>query len=258
MKLKPNLFKKALKEGRSQLGLWSTLANNIVADVLSDAGYDWIAIDMEHAPNEIPTVLSQLQAMNGGTATPIVRLPWNDPVVAKQVLDIGAYTLVFPMVQNAEDAERAVATTRYPPRGIRGVALGQRGSRYGRVSDYAESVEQEICIVAQIETADAMGRLEEIASVDGIDAVFFGPADLSADMGHFGKPGNPETMKLMMDGLETCKRIGIPVGILTSPEDVTLKCLKAGFAFVAIGSDTGLLARQSEALLDRIKNGNTL
>ncbi|MGY9003034.1 MAG: HpcH/HpaI aldolase family protein, partial [Rhodospirillales bacterium] len=120
MKLKPNLFKKALQERRPQLGLWSTLANNIVADVLSDAGYDWIAIDMEHAPNEIPTVLSQLQAMNGGTATPIVRLPWNDPVVVKQVLDIGAYTLVFPMVQNFEDAKRAVAATRYPPRGIRG------------------------------------------------------------------------------------------------------------------------------------------
>ena len=255
MKLKPNLFKKALQEGRPQLGLWSTLANNIVADVLSDAGYDWIAIDMEHAPNEIPTVLSQLQAMNGGTATPIVRLPWNDPVVVKQVLDIGAYTLVFPMVQNFEDAKRAVAATRYPPRGIRGVALGQRGSRYGRISDYAKNVEREICIIAQIETADAMGRLEEIATVDGIDAVFFGPADLSADMGHFGKPGNQETMKVMMDGLETCKKIGIPVGILTNPEDVTIKCLKAGFSFIAIGSDTGLLARQSEALLDRIKNG---
>ena len=255
MKLKPNLFKKALQEGRPQLGLWSTLANNIVADVLSDAGYDWITIDMEHAPNEIPTVLSQLQAMNGGTAAPIVRLPWNDPVIVKQVLDIGAYTLVFPMVQNFEDAKRAVAATRYPPRGIRGVALGQRASRYGRVSDYAEYVEREICIIAQIETADAMGRLEEIATVDGIDAVFFGPADLSADMGHFGKPANSETMTLMMDGLETCKRIGIPVGILSNPEDVTIKCLKAGFAFIAIGSDTGLLARQSEALLDRIKNG---
>lgn len=254
MKLKCNIFKKALLEGPPQLGLWSTLASNIVADILSDAGYDWIAIDMEHAPNEIPTVLSQLQAMNGGTAAPIVRLPVNEPVVVKQLLDIGAYTLVFPMIQNAKDARRAVMATRYPPRGIRGVALGQRGSRYGRVTDYAKNVEQEICIIAQIETVDAMDKVEEIASVDGIDAVFFGPADLSADMEFFGKPANSETMNLMMDGLKRCKKINVPVGILTNKDDVTIKCLKAGFSFVAIGSDTGLLARQSEALLDRIQN----
>lgn len=254
MKLKSNIFKKALLEGPPQLGLWSTLASNIVADILSDAGYDWIAIDMEHAPNEIPTVLSQLQAMNGGTAAPIVRLPVNEPVVVKQLLDIGAYTLVFPMIQNAKDARRAVMATRYPPRGIRGVALGQRGSRYGRVTDYAKNVEQEICIIAQIETVDAMDKVEEIASVNGIDAVFFGPADLSADMEFFGKPANSETMNLMMDGLKRCKKINVPVGILTNKDDVTIKCLKAGFSFVAIGSDTGLLARQSEALLDRIQN----
>ena len=255
MKLKSNIFKKALLEGPPQLGLWSTLASNIVADILSDAGYDWIAIDMEHAPNEIPTVLSQLQAMNGGTAAPIVRLPVNEPVVVKQLLDIGAYTLVFPMIQNAEDARRAVMATRYPPRGIRGVALGQRGSRYGRITDYAKNIEHEICIIAQIETVDAMDKVEEIASVNGIDAVFFGPADLSADMGFFGKPANPKTMNLMMDGLKRCKKINVPVGILTNKDDVTIKCLKAGFSFVAIGSDTGLLARQSEALLDRIQNG---
>jgi len=255
MKIHRNEFKRAITEGRQQIGLWSTLCSNIVADVLSDAGFDWIVVDMEHAANEIPTVLSQLQALGRGTATPIVRPPWNDPVVVKKLLDQGVFSLLFPMIQTPEDAELAVSSTRYPPKGIRGVALAQRGNRYGRVTDYFENLEREICIIAQIETVAAMGRLEEIAAVDGIDAIFIGPADLSADMGQLGAPNNPETMDLIMDGLERCKKLNMPAGILTMPEDISRKCLDAGFAFVAVASDLGILARQSEALLARIKGG---
>lgn len=255
MKFPINSFKQAISNGQRQIGLWSCLCSNLTADVIGTAGYDWIVIDMEHTVNDLPAVLGQLQALEVGDTTPVVRVPWNEPVIVKRLLDLGAFTLLFPMVQSAEEATAAVAATRYPPKGIRGVALGQRASRFGRVEDYAERVEQEICVLVQIETRRGLANVAEIAAVDGIDGVFFGPADLSADMGLFGKPGHPDVTAAILEGAKKVKELDKPTGILIGNETQAIGWLDAGFEFVACGSDIAILARGAEALLARVKEG---
>ncbi len=255
MQLPRNTFKQALAEMRPQIGLWSTLSSNIASEVLAHAGYDWIVVDMEHSPNEIPGVYMQLQSYDPSPTAAVVRLPWNDPVVVKRVLDIGAYSLLFPMIQTAEEAAAAVASTRYPPRGIRGVSLNQRGNRYGRIADYVHDFESELCITVQIETRAALGRVEEIAAVDGVDGIFFGPADLSADMGYLGQPGHPKVKEALAEGLAACGKAGKPAGILTGAEADSIHWLKEGYVFVAVGTDTAILARGADALLGRIRDG---
>ena len=255
MDLPKNSFKQALSEMRPQIGLWSTLCSNIGSEILAHAGYDWIVVDMEHSPNEIPNVYTQLQSYDPSPTAAVVRLPWNDPVTVKRVLDIGAYSLLFPMIQDAEEAAAAVRSTRYPPRGIRGVSLNQRGNRYGRIQEYAANFERELCITVQVETRAALARVEEIAAVDGVDGVFFGPADLSADMGYLGQPGHPDVKAALAEGLAKCRKAGKPAGILTGPEADSIHWLKEGYVFVAVGADTAILARGAEALLGRIKEG---
>ena len=192
MHLPKNKFKAGLANGDLQIGLWSTLCSNIVAEIIGDSGFDWILIDTEHTPNETPNLVSQMQAMATGTAAPIVRPAWNDTVLIKRLLDIGANSLLIPFVQNAEEAAAAVAATRYPPEGVRGVTGSGRAARYGRVTDYLHTAAEEICVIVQIETSDALSQLREIASVPGVDAVFIGPSDLSASLGHLGNPSHPE------------------------------------------------------------------
>lgn len=255
MELPRNRFKQALVEMRPQIGLWSTLSSNIASEVIAYAGYDWVVVDMEHSPNEIPGVYTQLQSYDPSPTSAVVRLPWNDPVVVKRVLDIGAYSLLFPMIQTADEAKAAVASTRYPPRGIRGVSLNQRGNRYGRVAGYVADFEKELCLTVQIETTAALGRVEEIAAVDGIDGIFFGPADLSADMGYLGQPGHPKVKEALAEGLAKCKAAGKPAGILTGAEADSIHWLKEGYVFVAVGTDTAILARGADALLARIREG---
>lgn len=255
MELPNNTFKRALAEMRPQIGLWSTLSSNLASEVLAHAGYDWVVVDMEHSPNEIPTVYTQLQSYDPSPTAAVIRLPWNDPVVVKRVLDIGAFSLLFPMIQTVEEAKKAVASTRYPPRGIRGVSLNQRGNRYGRIASYASEFETELCITVQIETTAALGRVDEIAAVDGIDGIFFGPADLSADMGYLGQPGHPEVKAALAEGLAKCRKAGKPAGILTAAEADSIHWLKEGYVFVAVGTDTAILARGADALLARIREG---
>lgn len=255
MELPKNAFKQALAKMRPQIGLWSTLSSNIGSEVLAHAGYDWIVVDMEHSPNEVPGVYSQLQSYDPSPSSAVVRLPWNDPVVVKRVLDIGAYSVLFPMIQTVEEAQAAVASTRYPPRGIRGVSLNQRGNRYGRIQNYTADFEKELCITVQIETTAALKRVPEIAAVDGVDGVFFGPADLSADMGFLGQPGHPEVKAALAEGLAMCKKAGKPAGILTGAEDDSIHWLKEGYVFVAVGTDTAILSRGADALLGRIRDG---
>jgi len=253
--LPKNSFKQALAEMRPQIGLWSTLSTNIASEVLAHAGYDWIVIDMEHSPNEIPGVYTQLQSYDPSPTNAVIRLPWNDPVVVKRVLDIGAFSLLFPMIQTPEEAEKAVASTRYPPRGIRGVSLNQRGNRYGRIASYVNEFERELCITVQIETTAALGRVDDIAAVDGVDGIFFGPPDLSADMGYLGQPGHPEVKAALAEGLAKCRKAGKPAGILTAVEADSIHWLKEGYVFVAVGTDTAILARGADALLARIREG---
>lgn len=252
MQLPVNAFKKAIGEGRPQIGLWSTLCSTIAAEAIAPAGFDWILIDMEHSPNELPGVVSQLQALQGGTATPIVRPPVTEPVMVKRLLDAGASNLLFPMVNSAEEAAAAVAGTRYPPHGIRGVSLNTRANRYGRVTDYLDRYRDELCVIVQIETRRAVGAIEAIAAVDGVDALFFGPADLSCDMGLIGKMTHPDVMRVLEDGARRCRAAGVPAGVLTVEAEAK-RMVDMGFTFVGVGSDTALLARGADGLCQRVR-----
>ncbi|MFN3656632.1 MAG: HpcH/HpaI aldolase family protein [Pseudolabrys sp.] len=248
-----NAFKHALAAGKLQIGLWSSLCSNIAAEIISDSGFDWILLDTEHSPNEIPDLVSQLQAVQRGTATPIVRPAWNDAVLAKRALDIGAQSLLFPYVQNVEEAKRAVASTRYPPQGIRGVSVAARASRYGRVPGYLGKANAEICVLVQVETREAMKEIEAIAKVDGVDGVFIGPSDLAASLGHLGNPQHPEVQEAIHDAVKRLKAVGKPAGILTGNEDEARRYIDWGYLFVAVGADVGLLARNADALAKKFK-----
>lgn len=248
MDLPANAFKAALKRGELQIGLWSSLCSPIVSEIISQSGFDWILVDTEHSPNEPPDVLAQLQALKGGTATPIVRPAWNDAVLLKRLLDIGVQAVLVPFVQNAEEARRAVAACRYPPAGIRGITVSGRGSHYGRVPDYLKRADGEICVLVQVETGEALSRIEEIASVDGVDGVFIGPADLSASLGHIGNPGHPEVQAAIQDAVKRLTAIGKPAGILTPSEPDARRYIEWGYRFVAVGSDLGLMTKHADAL----------
>jgi 2,4-dihydroxyhept-2-ene-1,7-dioic acid aldolase len=253
MELNRNLFKQALKQHRLQIGLWSSLASNIGAEIVADSGFDWILLDMEHSPNEVPILLAQLQAMARGTATPVIRPAWNDPVLIKRVLDIGTQSVLLPYVQNADEARRAVAAVRYPPAGIRGVAASARASRYGRVTDYLKKADSEICVLVQVETRTALDQLEAIATVEGVDGVFIGPADLSASLGHIGNPQHPDAQKAIESAAARLKAVGKAAGILTGSEDEARRYIGWGYTFVAVGTDTVLLARSADALAKKFK-----
>jgi 4-hydroxy-2-oxoheptanedioate aldolase len=248
-----NLFKRAVVEGRMQLGLWCSLCSNVAAEVIANAGFDWILVDTEHAPNELPMVLSQLQALVGGTATPIVRPAWNDPVLLKRLLDIGVQNFLVPYVQTADEARAAVAATRYPPQGIRGVAVTHRANGFGRVKDYFERANDEICVLVQIETGTALQNLEAIAAVEGVDGLFIGPSDLAAALGHLGDNAHPEVRAAIEDAFKRIRKAGKAPGILAPIEADARHWLSQGCVVLAVGSDVGLLARHSEALAAKFK-----
>jgi 4-hydroxy-2-oxoheptanedioate aldolase len=249
----PNPFKQAIRAGRPQIGLWSSLCSNIAAEVIAGSGFDWILIDTEHAPNELPAVFSQLQALAGGTAVPVVRPAWNDMVLMKRLLDIGAQNLLIPYVQTADEARAAVAAARYPPQGVRGVAVAHRGNRFGRVKDYFKRANEEICVIVQIETRVALKNLEEIAAVDGVDGLFIGPSDLAAALGHLGESGHAEVRAAIEDAFKRIRKAGKARGILAPIEADARHWLSHGCTLLAVGSDIGLLARQSEELAAKFK-----
>jgi 4-hydroxy-2-oxoheptanedioate aldolase len=248
-----NRFKAAIRAGKPQIGFWSSLCSNIVAEVIGGSGFDWILVDTEHAPNELPMVLSQLQALMGGTAEAVVRPAWNDTVLIKRLLDIGAQNLLVPYVQTPEEARAAVAATRYPPGGVRGVAVAPRANRYGRVKDYLEMANREICLLVQIETRLGLENIEAIAAVEGVDGLFIGPSDLSADLGHLGNPGHPEVRQAIENALQRIKKTGKAPGILAPVEADARRWLELGCVVLAVGGDLGLLAKQSEELAGKFK-----
>jgi 4-hydroxy-2-oxoheptanedioate aldolase len=253
MDLLRNAFKHAIAKGQLQIGLWCSLCSNITAEIVSHSGYDWLLLDTEHSPNELPDVLSQLQAVQTGTASAIVRPAWNDIVLIKRYLDVGAQTLLIPFVQNADEARAAVEATRYPPGGIRGITGSGRASRYGRVKDYLKNASSEICLLVQVETKSALDQIEKIASVDGIDGVFIGPNDLSASFGHIGNWGHADVQAALKDAVTRLKKIGKPAGILTPNEEEAKRFIEWGYTFVAVGSDLGLLGKNADALAKRFK-----
>ncbi len=248
MEIPANRFKHAIAEGRQQVGIWSQLASSIAAEVIAGAGFDFIVIDTEHAPNDVVTAVPQLQAIQNGATSAILRLPWNDMVLSKRFLDIGAQTLLVPFVQSPEEAAEAVRNSRYPPDGVRGVATVHRANRFGRVADYYQKAAAETCVLVQVETEQSVARIEEIAAVDGVDGVFIGPSDLAASMGHIGDPKHAAVQETIAQALEGAKRAGKPAGILTPVEADARRYLDMGYTFIALGSDIGLLATQSAAL----------
>lgn len=248
-----NAFKHNLAAGKLQIGLWSSLCSNIATEIIGDSGFDWILLDTEHSPNEIPDLLGQLQAMQGGPTTPIIRPAWNDAVLIKRCLDIGAQSLLLPYVQNAEEARAAVAATRYPPHGIRGVSVAARASRYGRTPGYLGKANDEICVLVQVETRSALGELEAIAEIEGVDGVFIGPSDLAASLGHLGNPQHPDVQKAIKDAVDRLTKVGKPAGMLTGNEEEAKRYIDWGYKFVAVGADVGLLAKNADALCKRFK-----
>ncbi len=249
-----NRFKHAILSGQKQIGLWSHLCSPISIEILAHCGYDWLLLDMEHSPNEVPDVLAQLQAMQGGTATPIVRPPWNDMVTFKRLLDIGVQTLLVPYIQTAEEARNAVSYTRYPPQGVRGYAGAPRASNYGRVKGYAQRSAEEICVLLQVETIEGLKNIEEIANVEGVDGVFIGPGDLSAALGHLGNPKHPEVLKVIDEAIARIQARGKAAGILTGDETLAKHYVAQGCLFVAVGADQNVLRDSAQALADRFKD----
>jgi 4-hydroxy-2-oxoheptanedioate aldolase len=249
MDLPRNKFKERLYAGTRQIGFWLTLGSAYAAEVVAGAGFDWALVDMEHSPADLESVLGQLQALAPYETAAVVRVPQNDPVIVKRILDIGALSLLVPYVQSAREAEAAVAAIRYPPRGIRGVAGTTRASRFGRVADYAKRAESELCLIVQVETAAALQDLDAIASTDGVDAVFFGPADLAASMGHAGEPGHPDVKSVILDAVRRMSAADVAAGLLTSDHAFADECLNAGARFAAVGVDANALARAADGLV---------
>jgi 4-hydroxy-2-oxoheptanedioate aldolase len=254
MELPVNHFKRAILAGRAQIGLWSSLSSHLTVEILAGSGFDWLLLDQEHSPNELPMVHTQLlAAAAGGTAHPVVRPPWNDTVTIKRLLDVGVQSFLVPYVQDEAEARAAVAATRYPPQGVRGFASASRSSRFGRVKDYHARAADEICVLVQVESRTALDNLEAIARVEGVDGVFIGPGDLSAGLGHLGNPGHPEVQAAIEDAIARIKAYGKAPGILTGDEGLARRYVELGCLFTAVGADLAILARGSEQLAARFK-----
>ena len=254
MELPQNPFKRALRAARAQIGLWSSLSSNYTVEVIAGAGFDWILLDTEHSPSELENLLTQLQAAAPYATHPVVRVAWNDMVTIKRVLDVGAQSLLVPYVSSAAEAKNAVSYTRYPPGGVRGVAGTTRATRFGRIKDYARRAHEEICLLVQVETEQALQSIEAICAVDGVDGVFIGPADLHASLGHTGEIANPEIKPLIDDAIRRIRKCGKAPGILTPNEADARHWLECGALFVAVGADVGILARGAEALAAKFKS----
>jgi 4-hydroxy-2-oxoheptanedioate aldolase len=248
-----NRFKARLQAGEQQIGLWCALASPYAAEVVAGADFDWLLFDTEHSPGGVETVLAQLQAVAGYPVSPVVRPATNDTVLIKKFLDIGAQTLLIPYVQNADEARAAVAAMRYPPEGVRGVAGLTRAARFGRVKGYARRAAEELCLLVQVETVEALAQLEAIANVEGVDGVFIGPGDLAASLGHVGEPGHPKVVAAVEDAILRLKAIGKPSGILTLDKAFSRRCIELGATFTAVGMDLAILARGADSLAAEFK-----
>jgi 4-hydroxy-2-oxoheptanedioate aldolase len=252
-----NPFKKALQEKRAQIGLWMGLADHYTAEICAGAGFDWLLIDGEHAPNDLRTILQQAQVIAGYPGThAIARLPVGHGNVGtaliKQYLDLGIQSLLVPMVDTPEHAAALVQATRYPPQGIRGMG-GARASRWGRFPNYGKEANAQVCLLVQAETRAALDNLDAIVATEGIDGVFIGPADLSASLGHVGNLGHPEVQSTIDDAIRRIVKGGKAAGILTPDEALARHYLELGATFVAVGLDNNLLARATSQLAAKFK-----
>ena len=246
-------FRDRLAEASSPLaGMWVSSGSALVAEICAGSGLDWLLIDMEHSANSLETTLAQLQAVAAYPVTPVVRVPIGDVVAIKRVLDVGAQNILVPMVSSADEARAVVEAVRYPPRGRRGVGSAlARSARWNRVDGYLAEADAYLSLTVQIETTAAVASAAEIAAVDGVDAVFVGPADLSASMGLLGQQGHPDVVAAVHRTFEAVRQAGKPVGVNAFDPAAAASYLEAGADFVAVGADVALLARGSEAFAAR-------
>ena len=247
----PNQFRLDLMAGKTLIGCWCSLGSPITTEVLGLAGFDWILMDGEHSPNDVLSFIPQLMALKDSPSAPVVRPQWNDTVQIKRLLDAGFYNFLIPFVQSAEEARAAVAATRYPPQGVRGLSVSQRNNKYGTVKDYFKIVNDNIAVMVQIETMTAVNAIDEICAVEGVDGIFIGPGDLSTTMGHIGNPLHPEVQAAMQKVYASAKAHGKPVGILAPVEADARRYLEMGATFVAVGSDLGVFRNATQALRDK-------
>ncbi len=248
-----NEFKRRLLAGEVLHGLWMSIASAQTAEALSLVGFDWLLFDTEHAPIEVASVQPLLQAAAAGGSAVAVRPAWNDKILLKRVLDIGAQTVLVPFVQTSAEAAAAVAATRYPPEGIRGVAGSTRASRFGLTSDYFAVANDEVCVLVQLETRDALDELDAIAAVDGVDGIFVGPSDLAASLGYLGKPGHPEVQEVLRQTAQRIRSLGKAPGILATNATDARRYIEWGYRFVAGAVDMGILVSGAKSALADIR-----
>lgn len=238
-----NTFKQALKDGQAQIGCWVGLADAYAAELMSTCGFDWLVIDGEHAPNDLRSLRDQLQVVAPSPSHPVVRLPIGETWMVKQILDAGAQTVLVPMIDTAEQATEMVRACRYPPEGVRGVGSSlARASNFGEIKDYLHTANDEICLLVQVESVEAMENLDAILEVEGVDGVFIGPADLAASMGHLGNAAHPDVIAAIEDGITRITGAGLAAGILITDPVAAKTYLDLGATFVATGIDVTLLA----------------
>jgi 2-dehydro-3-deoxyglucarate aldolase len=250
----PNGFKRDLLAGKKLIGCWSSLANAITTEVLGIAGFDWILLDGEHSPNDVGTFIPQLMALKDSPSAPFVRPTSNNVVEIKRLLDAGFYNFLVPFVENANEARRAVAATRYPPQGVRGVSVSQRSNRYGTVSNYFKEINDQICVAVQIESRAGVQACRDIAEVEGVDCIFVGPSDLAAGFGHLGNAGHADVQKAIAAVFADAKACGKAIGILAPVETDARRYMEMGANFVAVGSDLGVFRSATQALHDRYRD----
>jgi 2-dehydro-3-deoxyglucarate aldolase len=248
-----NAFRRQLQAQQRLIGCWLSLGSPITTEVVGVAGFDWLLIDCEHAPNDVLSILPQLLALKDSVSATVVRPPWNDAVAIKRLLDLGVPNLLIPFVETAAQAAAAVAATRYPPQGLRGVSVSQRSNRYGTVANYFNEVNDHIALALQIESRAGVAAAAEIAAVDGVDVLFVGPSDLAAAYGHLGQPAHPEVQAAIVQVHAAARAAGKPTGILAPAEADARRYLEMGITMVAVGSDLGLLRTHSQRLVDSFK-----
>jgi 4-hydroxy-2-oxoheptanedioate aldolase len=249
-----NTFKKSLLGGETVIGCWLSLANSFSTEAMGSCGFDWLLVDSEHAPNDVRSLREQLIARDSSPSNAVVRIPIGETWIIKQVLDIGAQTILVPMVESADEARELVRACHYPPHGMRGVSGSTRANKFGRIKVYFAQIEQETSIILQLETQSAVALAEDIGTLDGVSGVFFGPADIAADMGLLGKPMDDAVWDLIMPAARALMAKGVPVGTLVLDPVFAAKLLNEGFTFVACGSDASILAKGSDALLANVKS----
>jgi 4-hydroxy-2-oxoheptanedioate aldolase len=255
MELTKNKFKAALQGDQTLWGLWLGLANTSCAEISASAGFDWLLIDGEHGPFELQTMQHHLQAIAAYEVSPIIRVEEGRTALIKRVLDIGAQTILVPMVDTAEQARELVLDVNYPPAGRRGMGTAlARAARWNRIPGYSKIANQEICLIIQVETVEAMQNLQEIAAVEGIDGIFIGPTDLSASMGHIGNADHPDVVAAIEQGIETINKSGKAAGLLSVNINAARHYESKGAKFIGVGVDTLLLANATKQLADSVKN----